>query len=175
LPPPPPPPPPLLLPPPHEPMATAEASASRASIVLHRRCRGAKHANKTPMHNMQASVKLPTSVRLPNAPGRLLDCGKASAFEGAVVWKVTVAIAELTVLLRTTEDALQLHVVSLGMPEQTDAESGIVPVKPLIVLNVTVAEPLPPGLLITTDGWVAVTMNLAGAVTTSAVEAVDVA
>jgi hypothetical protein len=176
LPPPPPPPPPLLLlPPPHEPMATAEAIASRASTVLHRRCREAKRANKNPMLKMQASAKLPASVRLPNDAGRLLDCGNANDFEGAVVWKVTVAIAELTVLLRATEDALQLHVVSEGMPEQRPDESGIVPLKPFTFENAMIAEPLPPGLLITTEVLLALVVKVGAAVTTSAVEAVEVA
>jgi hypothetical protein len=127
------------------------------------------------MHNAHSSAKHPASVRLPNAPGRLLACGNAIPFEGAVVWKVTVAIAELTVLLSTTEDALQLHVVSEGMPEQTDGESGIVPVKILIALNTTTTEPLPPGLLITTEGLLAARVKVGTAVTTSAVVAVEVA
>jgi hypothetical protein len=127
------------------------------------------------MHNAHSSVKLPASVNLPNAAGRLLDCGNAIDFEGAVVWKVTVAIAELTLLLRTTEDALQLHVVSEGMPEQRPGESGIVPVYPAAAAKVRVAWPCPPGLLIVTVAWSGVVVKVGAPVTTSAVEAVEVA
>ena len=175
LPPPPPGGPVLLPPPPHDPMATTDTITSRASIVLKRRRRGAKRVNKTPIHNTHTSAKLSATVRSLNDAGRLLDCGNAIDFEGAVVWKVTVAVVVTVVALRETEGTLQLHVVSAGMPEQTDGESGIVPLKALILVNVTITEPLPPGLLITTEVVLASASNVGAAVTTSAVEAWEVA
>lgn len=163
----------LLLPPPHEPIATTEVIASTARIALQRRRREAQHANKTAMHKTQANPRLPRAVRFPKAAGRLFDCGNAA--ERAVVWKVTVAVPVVVVALRDTEGTLQLQVVSLGRPEQTAGESGIVPVNVPKFENVTMTEPLPPGLLITTEVVLGIAINVGWAVTTSAVEAVDVA
>ena len=163
----------VVCPPPHEPITTTEASASTASIVLQRRCRGPKQANKTPIHRRQATARLPAIVGRPNAAGRLLDCG--NAVEGAVVRKLTVAVAVVVVELRATEATLKLHEVSLGMPEHSDGDSGIVPLKPFIAENVRSDEPLPPGLAIMTVAGLPATVNVGAAVTTSAVLACEVA
>ena len=81
----------------------------------------------------------------------------------------------MIVLLSATEAALKLQVVSDGMAEHNDAESGMVPLKPFIPINVSVVEPVPPGLLIDTVVGLAETVNVGAAVTTSAVMPVEVA
>jgi hypothetical protein len=47
--------------------------------------------------------------------------------ERAVVWKVTVAVAVVVLLLSATEATLKAQVVSEGMPEQREGESEIEP------------------------------------------------
>jgi hypothetical protein len=79
------------------------------------------------------------------------------------------------VLLSATEAALKLQVVSNGMAEHNDAESAMVPLKPFIAVNVSIVEPLPPGLLMATVVGLAVTLKVGAGVTTSAVEAVEAA
>src|SRR6202046_2456119 len=162
-----------LPPPPHDPITITEPSTSTANIVLQRRRRGPKLASKTPMHKRHVTARLPTTVGRPNAAGRLSDCG--NVVEGAVVRKVTVAIAVVVVELRATEDTLKLHEVSDGSPEQRDDESGIVPLNAFIAVNVIVADPLAPGLLTTTVPGLFATVKVGAAVTTSAVLALEVA
>ena len=77
----------------------------------------------------------------------------------------------LRVLVRTTEGALQLHVVSAGIPAQLADESGIVPVYPAAAAKVILAWALPPGLLIVTVAWRGVAVKVGAPVTTSAVVA----
>ena len=83
--------------------------------------------------------------------------------------------ALVVVLLSATEDALKLQVVSDGIPAHSAGESGIVPLKPFMPVNVSVVDPVPPGALIdTVVDWQA-TVNVGAAVTTSAVMPVEVA
>lgn len=131
--------------------------------------------NKIAMQTTKASAKLPVGIRLPDAMGRLLDCGNAVEFDRAVVWKVTVAVAVVMVEVRATEDTLKVHVVSEGMPEQRDGESGIVPLYAFSAVNVSIADPLPPGLVIVIDVGLPTTVNVGGDDTTSAVEPVEFA
>ena len=72
-------------------------------------------------------------------------------------------------LLRTTEDALKLHVVSDGIPAHSAGESGMVPLNPSMAVNVSVVEPVPPGALTKTVVGLAVTLK-AGPLTVSVAE-----
>jgi len=79
----------------------------------------------------------------------------------------------VTVLLKTTEATLKLHVVSAGSPLQSVGDSGIVPAYPFIALNVKVVVALLPGLGTVIEGGFAVTVNTGAAVTTSAVDPLE--
>jgi len=65
------------------------------------------------------------SVHHRNPSGGWVVCGGVA--ERAVVWKVTVAVAVVVLLLSATEATLKAQVVSEGMPEQREGESEIEP------------------------------------------------
>lgn len=81
----------------------------------------------------------------------------------------------VVVLLRTAEDALKLQLVSDGIPVHSAGESGMVPLYPFTPVNVIIVDPFAPGVLIGTVVGLAVTVTVGAPVTTSAVEAVEVA
>jgi len=113
-------------PPPQEAIANSDAKAIIARAMLQRRNLFRKLASKSPMQKMHA-IATPGVATLQSKPdGRLPGC--AVAAPGAVVWNVTVAVAVVALLLRITDGTLKLQVVSDGIPEHNDDESGIVPV-----------------------------------------------
>jgi hypothetical protein len=147
-------------PPPPPPQPTPTMSITKIvkiSAKPHRRCFPRQPSATNSAQNTHTRPRaLFVAVRQPEISGRLRKRGATE--EGAVVWKMSIAVA-VPFVARVIEPP-ELHVVSEGNPVHTGViVAGPLLLNPLMAVKVSVVEPDAPGLLTGTVVGTAVTVN----------------